>query len=80
MTEKEKPKLAAERKFIELLSKLPRGPLAELRRSLSDTPGHSAHSLERQIYEAEVGHLNWSAVYLIAGLYALIERDRKSVV
>lgn len=74
MTHKEKPKLVEERRFIELLSKLPRGPLAELRRSLSDVPSNSAHSLERQIYAAEVGHLNRSAVYLVAGLYALIER------
>ena len=74
MSDKEKPKLLAERKFIDLLSGLPRGSLAELRLSLGYTPGDSAYSLERQIYGAEIGHLNRSSVYLVAGLYALIER------
>lgn len=64
----------AAQKFIDRLARLDRGPLAELRRSLNDAPGNTAHFLEREIYAAEVAYLERRALYLTAGLYALIER------
>lgn len=68
------PDLQAERDFFAHLSRLERGPLAELRRSLGDEPGNAAQFLEREIYLSNLGSRNFRAVYLVAGLYALIER------
>lgn len=72
---------AAEIRFIAALSELERGPLAELRRSLSYRSGQSFF-LERLIYD----HLpkyrsrtSRNAAYLVAGLYALVERPHSEV-
>ena len=70
-------RLEREQTFVTALSELERGPLAELRRSLSYRTGQS-YFLERLIFE----HLpdwykgGWGsrAAYLVAGLYALVER------
>jgi CRISPR system Cascade subunit CasB len=68
---------AAEANFITALSELERGPLAELRRSLSYRTGQS-YFLERLIYDhlPEWYRGGWgnTAAYLVAGLYALVER------
>lgn len=68
---------AAETRFVAALGELERGPLAELRRSLSVRTGQS-YFLERLIYEHLPewyrGGWNNRAAYLVAGLYALVER------
>lgn len=68
---------AAETRFITALSELERGPLAELRRSLSVRTGQS-YFLERLIYDhlPEWYRGGWGnrAAFLVAGLYALVER------
>ena len=68
---------AAETNFVTALSELERGPLAELRRSLSYRTGQS-YFLERLIYDhlPEWYRGGWGnrAAYLVAGLYALVER------
>ena len=74
MTENKPPDVQAERDFFARLARLERGPLAELRRSLGDEPGNMAQFLEREIYLSNLGNRNFKAVYLVAGLYALIER------
>ena len=71
--------LTHERAFISRLSRLERGPLAELRRSLSDTPGQQNHWLDGLMLGSGFGKALdskriRSAFYLTAGLYALIER------
>ena len=67
----------AERDFIERLSKLERGKLAELRRALADErPGDSAQFLEGVILRAGLEKGNRRAMYLVASLYALIERPK----
>lgn len=74
MTNETKADLQAERDFFARLARMERGPLAQLRRSLSDEPGNAAQFLEREIYLSNLGNRNFKAVYLVAGLYALIER------
>lgn len=77
MTQSRPPQLERETAFIKALSELDRGPLAELRRNLSGFNG-KGRFLERLIYD----HLpDWyrggwghEAAYLVAGLYALVER------
>ena len=69
------PQLSQERSFIEHLARLERGPLAVLRRSLSDDrPGDSAQFLEGVILRSGLTHGPRQAKYMIAGLFALIER------
>ncbi len=68
-------RVSAERGFIDRLSRLERGQLAELRRSLGDDrPGDSAQFLEGVIVRSGMVKGNRQAQYLIASLYALIER------
>lgn len=68
-------KHSAERGFIDRLSRLDRGQLAELRRSLGDDrPGDSAQFLEGVILRSGMSKGNRQAQYLVASLYALIER------
>ncbi|GGR11471.1 type I-E CRISPR-associated protein Cse2/CasB [Deinococcus ruber] len=68
---------AAETHFVTALGELERGSLAELRRSLSYKTGQS-YFLERLIYEhlPEWYRGGWGnqAAFLVAGLYALVER------
>ena len=70
-----------EARFVEALGDLERGPLAELRRSLSYRSGQSFF-LERLIYEHLPewyrGGWNNRAAYLVAGLYALVERPHSN--
>lgn len=78
--------LSPEERFFAELAKLPRGQHAELRRTLSDDrPGHGAYFLEGVAYRSglawalkeELDGLEQSsrrALYLVAGLYALVER------
>lgn len=71
--------LTQEREFIFRLSRLERGPLAELRRSLSDTPGNQSQWLDGLIVSSGFSRALDNkharhAFYLTAGLYALIER------
>lgn len=75
-----------EEHFFAELAKLPRGQHAELRRTLGDDrPGHGAYFLEGVAYRSGLAwalkeHLdglersNRQALYLVAGLYALVER------
>jgi len=64
-----------ERRFVDRLTRLTRGQLAELRRSLSDDhPGDGAPFLEGLILRSGLQSRNRQGVCLIAGLYALIER------
>lgn len=75
-----------EERFFAELAKLPRGQHAELRRTLGDDrPGHGAYFLEGVAYRSGLAwalkeHLdglersNRQALYLVAGLYALVER------
>ncbi|MGI8747672.1 MAG: type I-E CRISPR-associated protein Cse2/CasB [Deinococcus sp.] len=68
-------RVSVERAFIDRLSRLERGQLAELRRSLGDDrPGDSAQFLEGVIVRSGMVKGNRQAQYLIASLYALIER------
>lgn len=68
-------RVSLERAFIDCLSRLERGQLAELRRSLGDDrPGDSAQFLEGVIVRSGMVKGNRQAQYLIASLYALIER------
>lgn len=71
------PRHGAEMRFVAALGELERGQLAELRRSLSIRTGQS-YFLERLIYEhlPEWYRGGWAhdAAFLVAGLYALVER------
>ena len=78
---------AAETNFVTALSELERGPLAELRRSLSFSRGEGrtgqSYFLERLIYDHlpewyRGGWGNWAA-FLVAGLYALVERPHSEL-
>lgn len=65
-------------RLVRHLSRLDRGQLAGLRRSLGDDlPGQSVPWLEGVFLRAGLGRLNdrhWRALALVAGLYALTER------
>lgn len=81
MTQPAEPKhtdqYARERQFIDRLSRLERGQLAQLRRALGDDrPGDSAQFLEGVIVRSGMGGGNREAKYLVASLYALIERPQ----
>lgn len=77
-----RPRLEAETAFLAALGKLERGPLAELRRSLSFGPGEGrngqSYFLTGLIYERLPewyrGGWGMNAAFLVAGLYALVER------
>ena len=74
----------AEKQFVTALGELERGPLAELRRSLSFSSGEGrtgqSYFLERLIYDhlPEWYRGGWGnrAAFLVAGLYALVERSQ----
>ncbi|WP_221091597.1 type I-E CRISPR-associated protein Cse2/CasB [Deinococcus aquaedulcis] len=69
------PNLAQEREFFTHLSRFERGKLAELRRTLSDDqPGDSGQWLQRYIFLSGLERGNRRMQFLVAGLYALIER------
>ncbi|WP_102126297.1 type I-E CRISPR-associated protein Cse2/CasB [Deinococcus planocerae] len=72
-----------EARFVQALSRLERGRLAELRRSLGDErPGQSAAWLEGVLLRSglrlrDEDRSGREALYLLAGLYALIERPHE---
>jgi len=67
--------LTLEREFFARLGRLERGPLAKLRRSLGDDqPGDSEQWLQRYIFLSGLEKGNRRMQFLVAGLYALIER------
>ena len=78
----DKPRLEAETAFFAALSKEERGPLAELRRSLSYGPGEGRNGQSYRLMGLIYEHLprwyvnGWGndAAFLVAGLYALVER------
>lgn len=82
MTAPAQPYLEQETAFIAALGKLERGPLAELRRSLSFGPGEGrngqSYFLTGLIYEHLPewyrGGWGFQAAFLVAGLYSLVER------
>ncbi|WP_233218685.1 type I-E CRISPR-associated protein Cse2/CasB [Deinococcus arcticus] len=67
--------LTLEREFFARLGRLERGPLAELRRTLADDqPGDSGQWLQRYIFLSGLERGNRRMQFLVAALYALIER------
>lgn len=73
----DKDKLRKEKDFIRALSQLDRASLANLRRSVA-AETHRAYFLERHIFAANIGHYPSRLLYLVAGLYALVERPHNT--
>lgn len=68
--------LSREKAFFEGLSRLNRASLAHLRRSLG-SEHYQAYFLEREIFASGLVYYPSRILYLVAGLYALVERPHR---